>query len=69
VNLGHSVLLIEHNVDIMMASDWIIDLGPEGGFGGGKVIATGTPEEVMELEQSHTGRYLKRHVETLSWNR
>jgi len=69
VDLGHSVLLIEHNVDIMMASDWIIDLGPEGGFGGGKVIATGTPEEVMKLEESHTGRYLKRHVEALSWNR
>ncbi len=69
VDLGHSVLLIEHNIDIMMASDWIIDLGPEGGFGGGKVIATGTPEEVMDLEHSHTGRYLKKHLEASTWNR
>jgi excinuclease ABC subunit A len=57
---GNSVIVIEHNLDIIKVADYIIDMGPEGGVGGGTVIATGTPEEVAEFEQSHTGRFLKR---------
>lgn len=56
---GHSVIIIEHNMDIIKASDWVIDIGPEGGYGGGTVVATGTPEEVAEVEGSYTGQYLK----------
>ncbi len=57
---GHSVLLIEHNLDMIKVSDWVIDLGPEGGSGGGKLVAEGTPEQVAEFPSSHTGRYLKK---------
>ena len=57
---GNSVLVIEHNLDVIKCADHIIDLGPEGGDGGGTVIATGTPEEVAEVSDSHTGAYLKR---------
>ncbi len=59
VNQGHSVIIIEHNLDVIKSADWIIDIGPEGGFGGGQVVATGTPEEIAEVEASHTGRFLK----------
>jgi excinuclease ABC subunit A len=59
VDAGHSVLVIEHNLDLMAAADWIIDLGPEGGDRGGAIIATGTPEQVAADPASHTGRYLK----------
>jgi len=52
------VVVIEHNLDVIKCADWVIDLGPEGGAGGGRVLATGTPEEVAEVEASHTGRYL-----------
>jgi len=51
--------VIEHNLDVVKTADHIIDIGPEGGDGGGQVVATGTPEEVAEVAQSHTGRYLK----------
>ncbi len=61
VDKGNSVLLIEHNLDVIRCSDWVIDLGPEGGDKGGEVIAVGTPEEVAKSENSHTGYYL-RHV-------
>ncbi len=57
---GNTVIVIEHNLDIIKMADWIIDLGPEGGYKGGKIIATGTPEEVAEIEGSYTGIYLKR---------
>jgi excinuclease ABC subunit A len=57
---GNSVLVIEHNLDVIKASDWVIDMGPEGGTGGGKVIAEGTPEAVAKVAGSHTGKYLKR---------
>ncbi len=56
---GHSVVVIEHNMDIIKAADWIIDLGPEGGFAGGCVVVTGTPEEVAKHEESHTARFLR----------
>lgn len=57
---GHSVILIEHNIDVIRASDWIIDVGPEGGYGGGTIVCTGTPEEVAAHPTSHTGRFLTK---------
>ncbi len=59
VESGNSVIVIEHNLDVVKYADYIIDLGPEGGDEGGQVIATGTPEQLVEIENSHTGRYLK----------
>jgi excinuclease ABC subunit A len=56
---GHSLLVIEHNLDVIKTADWIIDLGPEGGEEGGRVVAAGTPEQVVQVEASHTGRYLR----------
>ena len=56
---GNTVLVIEHNLDVIKQADWIIDLGPEGGDAGGEVIATGTPEQVAEVAESYTGRYLR----------
>ena len=58
VDQGNTVLVIEHNLDVIKTADWIIDMGPEGGNGGGEVVATGTPEQVARVERSHTGRYL-----------
>ncbi|MFS0733223.1 excinuclease ABC subunit UvrA [Microbacterium sp. 1P10UB] len=58
VDKGNTVIVIEHNLDVIKSSDWIIDLGPEGGAGGGQVIATGTPEQVARVEGSHTGEFL-----------
>ena len=58
VDQGNSVVVIEHNLDVVKTADWIIDVGPEGGDGGGTVVATGTPEDVAANPQSHTGRYL-----------
>ena len=57
---GNTIIVIEHNLDIIKMADWIIDLGPEGGYKGGKIIATGTPEEVAEMPGSFTGKYIKR---------
>src|SRR6185295_4517820 len=59
VDRGNTVLVIEHNLDVIKTADWIIDLGPEGGGKGGSIVAAGTPEEVAEVEASHTGRYLR----------
>jgi excinuclease ABC subunit A len=59
VETGNTVLVIEHNLDVIKTADWIIDMGPEGGNGGGTVVATGTPEQVAENEQSYTGQFLK----------
>ncbi len=59
VEQGNTVVVIEHNLDVIKTADWLIDIGPEGGDGGGTVVATGTPEEVALVEASHTGRYLK----------
>ncbi|MFC6670945.1 excinuclease ABC subunit UvrA [Marinobacterium aestuariivivens] len=60
---GNSIVVIEHNLDVIKTADWIVDLGPEGGTGGGEIIATGTPEEVAACEHSHTGRFLKPLLE------
>jgi excinuclease ABC subunit A len=60
VEAGNTVIVIEHNLDVIRSADWVIDLGPEGGDAGGRVIATGTPEEVAKCEASYTGRYLER---------
>ncbi|MFN3662308.1 excinuclease ABC subunit UvrA [Yoonia sp.] len=60
VDQGNSVIVIEHNLDVVKTADHIIDIGPEGGDGGGRIVATGTPEQVAEVEESHTGRYLKQ---------
>jgi excinuclease ABC subunit A len=58
VDRGNTVLVIEHNLDVIRTADWIIDLGPEGGGGGGRIIAEGTPEDVARVPGSHTGHYL-----------
>jgi excinuclease ABC subunit A len=57
---GNTVLVIEHNLDVIKQADWIVDLGPEGGEAGGEVIATGTPEQIAEVEGSYTGQFLRR---------
>jgi excinuclease ABC subunit A len=59
VDKGNTVVVIEHNLDVIKSSDWIIDLGPEGGEGGGLIIAEGTPEEVKKVDNSYTGQFLK----------
>ena len=63
VDEGNTVLIIEHNLDVIKNADWLIDLGPEGGEGGGQIVATGTPEEVAEVKESYTGQYLKPVLE------
>ena len=60
VDAGNTVLVIEHNLDVIKQADWVIDLGPEGGDEGGELVACGTPEQVALVEESHTGRYLRR---------
>ena len=63
VDAGNTVLVIEHNLDVIKCADHIIDLGPEGGAGGGTVVATGTPEEIAEVEASFTGQFLKKKLQ------
>ena len=63
VDNGDTVIVIEHNLDIIKVADYIIDLGPEGGDGGGKIIATGTPEEIVKVSESYTGQFLKPYLE------
>jgi len=60
VRKGHTVMLIEHNMDIIKSADYVIDIGPEGGVGGGQIVAKGTPEEVANNPKSHTGKYLRK---------
>jgi excinuclease ABC subunit A len=62
VDAGHTVILIEHHLDVIKTADHVIDLGPEGGHAGGKVVATGTPEAIVAAKSSHTGRFLKSHL-------
>jgi excinuclease ABC subunit A len=62
VDLGNTVLIIEHNLDVIKQADWIIDLGPEGGMGGGRIVAQGSPELVARVKKSHTGQALARHL-------
>jgi excinuclease ABC subunit A len=66
VDAGHSVIIIEHNLDVIKSADWLIDVGPDGGFRGGQVVAEGTPEEIMAMtDSSHTGRFLKDYLKAL----
>ena len=59
---GNTVVVIEHNLDVIKTADYIIDIGPEGGEGGGTVVATGTPEEIAKCKKSYTGQYLKKYL-------
>jgi excinuclease ABC subunit A len=62
VDHGNTVIVIEHNLDLIKCADYIIDMGPEGGEGGGNIVAKGTPEDVAMNTKSHTGKYLKKHL-------
>ena len=61
-DMGNTVIVIEHNLDVIKTADYLLDLGPEGGDGGGTIVAAGTPEEVAKVKRSHTGRYLRRYL-------
>ena len=63
VDQGNTVIVIEHNLEVIKTADWIIDLGPSGGAGGGRVVATGTPEQVADNPNSLTGKYLKKYLD------
>jgi excinuclease ABC subunit A len=58
VNSGNTVVVVEHNLDVIKSADWVIDLGPEGGAAGGQIVAEGRPEQVAKVLESHTGRFL-----------
>jgi excinuclease ABC subunit A len=62
VDAGNTVLIIEHHPDIVKVADWVIDLGPEGGDAGGRVVAEGTPEQIVKTPGSHTGTFLESHL-------
>jgi len=62
VDAGHSIIVIEHNMDVVKCADFVIDLGPEAGERGGEIVATGTPEEIAQNPRSYTGSFLKRHL-------
>ncbi|MCB1274914.1 MAG: excinuclease ABC subunit A, partial [Leucobacter sp.] len=66
VDAGNTVLVIEHNLDVIKCADWVIDLGPEGGAGGGTVVATGTPEQIAKNPESHTGVFLREMFDATS---
>jgi len=66
VDAGHTVIVIEHNLDLIAEADWVIDLGPEGGAGGGEIVAEGTPEQVARNKRSHTGRFLRKVLQSQS---
>ena len=62
MDAGHTVLVIEHHLDVIKTADYVIDLGPEGGHAGGEVVVTGTPEQVAACKESYTGRYLRARL-------
>jgi excinuclease ABC subunit A len=62
VDKGNTVIIIEHNLDVIKCADWIIDLGPEGGDDGGRIIAEGTPEDIVKIKKSYTGQYLSDEI-------
>ena len=66
VDQGNTVVVIEHNLDVIKSADWVIDLGPEGGAGGGQVVAMGTPEQVAAVKESHTGYFLREILDAAS---
>jgi excinuclease ABC subunit A len=59
VDKGNTIVVIEHNMDVIKVADWVVDIGPEGGSGGGQILVSGTPEQVAKHPESHTGRFLK----------
>ena len=63
VEQGNTVIVIEHNLEVIKTADWIVDLGPTGGAGGGQVIATGTPEQIADVPESKTGKYLQKYLD------
>ena len=63
VDQGNSVVVIEHNLEVIKTADWVIDLGPEGGDGGGEIVAFGTPEAIVAAKRSHTGMFLRELLE------
>jgi excinuclease ABC subunit A len=63
---GHSVIVIEHNIDFIAQADYLVDLGPEGGDGGGQIVAQGTVDDVMQVRESQTGHFLKKRLQSLS---
>jgi excinuclease ABC subunit A len=63
VETGNTVVVIEHNLEVIKTADWLIDLGPEGGDGGGRIVAEGPPEAVAKVEESYTGRYLRTYLQ------
>jgi excinuclease ABC subunit A len=68
VSLGNSVLIIEHNLDVIKQADWVIDLGPEGGEGGGRIVVQGTPETVARAKKSYTGQALSKVLQVPNSN-
>ena len=62
INAGHSIIVIEHNLDVIKCADHVIDLGPDGGVNGGEIVFTGTPEDMAKSKVSHTGHYLKKKL-------
>jgi excinuclease ABC subunit A len=62
VDRNNTVVVIEHHLDVIKCADWVVDLGPEGGAGGGQIVVAGTPEQVVECPRSHTGAFLRRHL-------
>ena len=63
VDTGNTIIVIEHNLDLIKTADYIIDLGPEGGEAGGEIIAVGTPEQICKNDRSYTGKFLKKYLE------
>ena len=68
VEYGNTVIVIEHNYDVINSSDWLIDLGPEGGVNGGEILFEGTPNKITKISSNFTGKYLKKYQESLDFN-